>query len=114
MKGRHTRRMNHKNRSQKGGQTNAPPPYANTNVTDIQAKLTDFQQEANTLANWASQYQVATADLNNEARMNEHRRLANGLVGQANIMYNRAQVLWRTVYGSPWVPPVSPAPAPGV
>ena len=43
--------------------------------------------------------------------MDDHRRLANSLVGQANIMYNRAQVLWRTVYGSPWVPPPA-APAP--
>lgn len=113
MKGRQTRKMNRKNRLLKGGQTPPPPsPYANTSIPEIQAKLTDFQQEASTLANWASQYQVATADLNNETRMNEHRRLANSLAGQANIMYNRAQVLWRTVYGSPWVPPASPAPAP--
>ena len=110
MKERRTRRMNHKNRSQKGGQT---PPYANTDVSVIQAKLTDFQQQASTLANWASQYNVATANLNDETRMNEHRRLANSLSGQANIMYNRAQQLWITVYGSPWVPPPSPAPAPG-
>lgn len=113
MKGRRTRRMNHKNRSQKGGEVNAPPPYANTNISVIQAKLTNFQQEASTLANWASQYNVATANLNDETRMNEHRRLANSLSGQANIMYNRAQQLWTTVYGSPWVPPPSPAPAPG-
>jgi hypothetical protein len=109
MKSRNTRKINRKNRSLKGGQS--PPAYVNTNTAVIQAKLTDFQQEAMTLANWASQYQNKTNEINNTALMDDHRRLANSLVGQANIMYNRAQVLWRTVYGSPWAPP-PPAPAP--
>jgi hypothetical protein len=108
MKGRNTRKVNRKNTVLKGGQS--PPPYANTDIAIIQSKLTDFHQEASTLANWASQYQAATITLNNTALMDDHRRLANSLAGQANIMYNRAQVLWRTVYGSPWVPPPSPAP----
>jgi hypothetical protein len=110
MKSRNTRKINRKNRSLKGGQS-PPPAYANANSAVIQAKLTDFHQEANTLASWASQYQAKTNEINNTTLMDDHRRLANSLVGQANIMYNRAQVLWRTVYGSPWVPP-SPAPAP--
>ena len=112
MKGRRTRRMN-RNRSQKGGQLTAPPPYANTNVSEIQAKLTDFQQQASTLANWASQYNLKTIALNNETLMNEHRAIASNLATQANIMYSKAQGLWTKVYGSPWVPPVTPAPAPG-
>ena len=112
MKSRNTRKIDRKKRSLKGGQS-APPPYANVNPAVIQAKLTDFQQEAMTLANWASQYQVATTALNNTDLMTDHQRLANSLAGQADILYNRAQVLYRTVYGSPWnPPPPSPAPAP--
>jgi hypothetical protein len=110
MKGRNTRKVNRKNRLLKGGQSSSSSPES-IDFSSIQSKLTDFQQEASTLANWASQYQAATITLNNETLMNDHRRLANSLAGQANIMYNRAQVLWRTVYGSPWVPPPSPAPA---
>ena len=54
MKSRNTRKIDKKKRSLKGGQS-APPPYANVNTTVIQSKLRDFQQEAMTLANWASQ-----------------------------------------------------------
>ena len=47
MKSRNTRKIDRKKRSLKGGQS-APPPYANVNPAVIQAKLTDFHQEANT------------------------------------------------------------------
>jgi len=112
MKSRNTRKINRKKRGFKGGQS-TQIPYANTNPTTIQTKLTNFQQDANTLASWASQYRTATIDLNNDTRMNEHRRLANSLAGQAHLMYEKAQDLWTTVYGSRWNPP-SPAPAPSL
>lgn len=107
MKSRNTRKVNRKNRLLKGGQSSP----TSLDFSSIESKLTDFQQEASTLASWAEQYNLATTTLNNTELMDNHRRLANSLAGQANIMYNRAQVLWRTVYGSPWVPPPSPAPA---
>jgi len=44
--------------------------------------------------------------------MSEQLAIARHLSRKSGDVYARAQALWQSVYGTPWVPPPSPAPAP--
>lgn len=120
MKHRSTRKVNRKRRSNNNTNTNtlqggqSPPPFADSLSSDILPLLLHYEQEAATLASWAQNYQTATTALNNPTAMSTHQQMANDIAGQALVMYNAAQKLWGKVYGTPWVPPPSPAPAPPV
>ena len=104
-------RKNNRKRYMYGGQS-SPPPYMsgamNANVID---KLRNFNQDVTTLSNWASQYQKITAELNDTGKMSTHLNLAMSLSDKADDVYERARSLWRSIYGSDWIPP-APAPAP--
>lgn len=117
MKRGKTRKNNHK-RNMYGGQITggqlAPPPYASgaLNAT-ILSKLQEFNQETVDLNSLASAYKAATDSLNNVDEMNEHLRMAVNISNKADDVYARSQRFWRSIYGTDWIPPPEPAPAPG-
>lgn len=92
-----------------GGQASIPP-YAHTDPATISNFLTQFEQQAAILANWAQQYQTVTNSLNNQTLMAQHLQYANDLSVQANQVFNAANNLYKEVYGIDW--PIPPAPAP--
>lgn len=110
---RRTTRKNYRKNMMMGG---AAIPYAptGTNPVTVSNAIRDFEQQAVTLSSWASAYNTTTQTLNDPVRMLEHRTRANALSAQANLMFNKANALWKTVYGSDWpIPPAAaPAPAP--
>ena len=81
--------------------------------TTILSKLQEFNQETVDLNSYASAYNIATANLNRLPEMNEHLRMAVNISNKADVVYAKAQMFWRSIYGSDWVPPPEPAPAPG-
>jgi hypothetical protein len=104
-------RKNNSKRYMYGGQS--PPPYMSGAMSSIVIeKLQNLDVDASILSNWASQYQTTTRDLNDTTRMNTHLNLAVNLSNKADDLYRRAQALWKSIYGSDWVPPPTPAPAP--
>jgi hypothetical protein len=110
-------RKNNRRRNMYGGQINggqvAPPPYSvNALPSNILSKLQEFNQETVNLNNWANQYRTITEELNNINAMNSHLGIANNISNKADEVYTKAQAFWQSIYGSPWVPPTEPAPAP--
>lgn len=90
-------------------------PYAaNAYNSAVLSKLVEFTAEIRNLSILADTYRTKTENLNNPTAMTEHLTAANQIQAKALAAYNKAQAFWSSVYGSTWVPPPSPAPAPPV
>jgi hypothetical protein len=108
MTGKKTRK-NYFKRNMYGGEI----PYASgASDANILTKLQNLTQETLQLKSWANEYKEKTDALNNSIAMSEQLAIARHLSRKSGDVYARAQALWQSVYGTPWVPPPSPAPAP--
>jgi len=105
-------RKNNRRRNMYGGQV-TPPPYASTalNAT-ILTKLQNLDQDTLILKSWADQYKTITDTLNDPVVMSQHLTISQNISDKADVVYDRAQALWTSIYGTLWVPPPEAAPAP--
>jgi hypothetical protein len=105
-------RKNNRRRNMYGGQV-TPPPYASTAINaTILTKLQNLDQDTLILKGWADQYKTITDTLNDTVVMSQHLTVAQDISDKADDVYARAQALWTSIYGTPWVPPPAAAPAP--
>ena len=79
---------------------------------NILTKLQNLAQETVDLKNYANEYKSRTDILNNPDTMRGQLAIAQHMSAKAKDVYDRAQALWQSFYGTDWVPPPNPAPAP--
>ena len=102
-----------RNTNMYGGQGGPPSAYSPTATEAVVLdKLAKLGNEASILFNWSENYNSITQTLNNPDTMKLHLEIATNINNKAEEVYATAKQLWRSVYGSEWVPPPEPAPAP--
>lgn len=110
MKYNKTRKFNRKTNMYGGQSPSAYSASASDNV--ILEKLLNLRSETATLATWAETLNTITQTLNNPDTMKSHLEIATNINNKGEEVYASAQLLWKSIYGSAWVPPPSPMPAP--
>ena len=99
-----------RNTNMQGGQGGVYSPSATESA--ILEKILNLGKETSTLLSWSDQYNTITQSLNNTDTMSKHLEIATNINNKAEEVYATAQQLYRSVYGSDWIPPPEPAPAP--